>query len=82
MMAQDISKEYEKNGKITAVDTITEKHKFRMLRDILSPRILSTSNMAWYLLIKEWEIRNLRLIFKMLADGIPPAEIKELVIAA
>ena len=82
MMAQEVSKGYEKGGQITAIDKITEKHKFRMLRDILSPRILSTSNMIWYLLLKEWEIRNLRLIFKMLADGIPPAEIRDLVITA
>jgi vacuolar-type H+-ATPase subunit C/Vma6 len=82
MMAQEVSKGYEKGGEITAVDKITEKHRFGMLRDLLSPRILSTSNMLWYLLLKELEIRNLRLTFKMLADGIPPAEIRDLVIAA
>jgi vacuolar-type H+-ATPase subunit C/Vma6 len=82
MMAQEVSKGYEKGGEITAVDKITEKHRFGMLRDLLSPRILSTSNMLWYLLLKELEIRNLRLTFKMLADGIPSAEIKDLVIAA
>jgi len=82
MMAQEVSKGYEKGGEITAVDKITEQHRFRMLKDLLSPRILSTSNMLWYLLLKELEIRNLRLTFKMLADGIPPAEIRDLVIAA
>jgi len=82
MMAQDVSKGYEKDGKITVVDKITEKYRFRLLKDLLSPRVLSTSNMLWYLLLKELEIRNLRLIFKMLADGIPAAEIRELVIAA
>lgn len=81
-MAQEVSKGYEKGGQITAVDKVTEKHRFKMLRDLLSPRILSTSNILWYLLIKELEVRNLRLTFKMLADGIPPAEIKDLVIAA
>ena len=82
VMAQEVSKGYEKGGEITAVDKVTEKHRFRMLKDLLSPRILSTSNMLWYLLLKELEIRNLRLTFKMLADGIPAAEIKDLVIAA
>lgn len=81
-MAQEVSKGYEKGGQITAIDKVTERHRFMMLRDLLSPRILSTSNILWYLLIKELEIRNLRLTFKMLADGIPPAEIKDLVIAA
>ncbi|MBW2543863.1 MAG: V-type ATPase subunit [Deltaproteobacteria bacterium] len=82
MMAQDVSKSYERDGKITASDKITEKHKFRLLKDLLSPRVLSSSNMLWYLLLKELEIRNLRLTFKMLSDGIPAAEIQDLVIAA
>jgi len=82
MMAQDVSKDYEKDGKITVVDKITEKYRFRLLKDLLSPRVLSSSNMLWYLLLKELEIRNLRLTFKMLSDGIPAAEIKDLVIAA
>jgi len=82
VVAQEVSKGYEKGGEITAIDKVAEKHRFRILKDLLSPRILSTSNMSWYLLIKELEIRNLRLTFKMLADGIPPAEIKDLVIAA
>ncbi|MDD5723427.1 MAG: V-type ATPase subunit [Syntrophales bacterium] len=82
VMAQEVSKRYEKGAEITEADKVVEKHRSRILKDILSPRILSTSNMLWYLLLKELEIRNLRLTFKMLADGIPPAEIKDLVIAA
>jgi len=81
MMSQDVAKGYEKDGKITIVDKVTEKYRFRLLKDLLSPRVLSTSNMLWYLLLKELEIRNLRLIFKILSDGIPAAEIRELVIA-
>lgn len=81
-MARDISKEYEKDGNITIVDIITERHRFQMLKDLLSPRVLSASSMVWYLLIKEREIRNLRLIFRMLTDGIPAETIRELVIAA
>jgi len=82
MIAQEVSKGYERDGRITVSDKITEKYRFRLLKDLLSPRILSSSNMLWYLLLKELEIRNLRLTFKMLSDGIPSAEIKDLVIAA
>jgi len=82
MMSQDVSKGYEKDGESTVVEKITEKYRFGLLKDLLSPRVLSTSNMLWYLLLKEMEIRNLRLILKMLADGIPAEEIRELVIAA
>ncbi|GAI83404.1 unnamed protein product [marine sediment metagenome] len=43
----------------------------------MSPRVLSPLVMAWYLILKEFEMRNLRLILKSLADGIPIEEIKE-----
>ena len=73
---QEISKSYEEEGNITIVDKVIEKHKFQLLKELLSPRILSPSNMLWYLILKELEIRNIRLILKALADGIPAPEIK------
>ena len=39
---------------------------------MLSPLVI-----AWYLIIKEVEIRNLRLVLKMIVDGMPVEEIKE-----
>jgi len=42
----------------------------------LSPVVLSPLVMAWYLILKEVEIRNLRLILKAIADSMPVDEIK------
>lgn len=82
-LAHEVSKDFEKEGNITIVDKLIDKLKFQLLKELLSPRVLSPSNMLWYLILKEWEIRNLRLIFKTMADGIPPSEIKDhLVIAS
>jgi vacuolar-type H+-ATPase subunit C/Vma6 len=36
--------------------------------------------MAWYLILKEVEIRNLRLILKAIVDGIPVQEIKDFLV--
>jgi len=76
-VAEEILNSYSKTNRITAVDEIIDKYKFRLLKEILSPRILSPLVMAWYLVLKEFEIRNLRLILKTIADGIPTEEIKE-----
>jgi len=70
-IAGEVSAAYERTESITAVDEIIDKHKFGMLRDILSPRVLSPLVMAWYLILKEIEIRNLRLIIKTIVDGVP-----------
>jgi V/A-type H+-transporting ATPase subunit C len=75
-VANEVSTNYDKNKNITAVDEIIDKHKFRMLKEMLSPRVLSPLVMAWYLILKEVEIRNLRLLLKTIADGVPVQEIK------
>ena len=75
-IAQEVYKTFEKEGAVTVVDRVVEKHKFRILSDLLSPRALSPCNLLWYLFLKELEIRNVRLIFKSLLDGIPSSEIR------
>ncbi|GAI88256.1 unnamed protein product, partial [marine sediment metagenome] len=44
--------------------------------EILSPRVLSPLMAAWYLILKEVEIRNLRLILKAMFDNISVEEIR------
>jgi len=75
-IASEVSTNYDKNKNITVVDEIIDKHKFRMLKEMLSPRVLSPLVMAWYLILKEVEIRNLRLVLKTIADGVPVQEIE------
>jgi vacuolar-type H+-ATPase subunit C/Vma6 len=81
-IAQEIAKTYEKEGNVTAVDRVIEKHKVRLLGDLLSPRALSPCNLLWYLIVKELEIRNARLIFKTLMDGVPLSEIRDYLVTA
>jgi vacuolar-type H+-ATPase subunit C/Vma6 len=75
-IANEVSTNYDKNKNITAVDEIIDKHKFRILKDMLSPRVLSPLVMAWYLILKEAEIRNLCLVLKTVVDGVPVQEIE------
>ncbi|MFB0556696.1 MAG: V-type ATPase subunit [Dehalococcoidia bacterium] len=75
-IAEEILGSYDKTKSITAVEEIIDKHKFGLLKEILSPRVLSPLVMAWYLILKGFEIRNLRLIMKAIADGVPTEEIK------
>jgi len=76
-LAKEILSSYETTKNITVVDEIIDKHKFRLLKEILAPRVLSPLVMAWYLILKEVEIRNLRLILKAIVDGVPVEETKD-----
>ncbi len=75
-IANEVATSYDKTKAVTAIDEIIDKHKFRMLKEMLSPRVLSPLVMAWYLVLKEVEIRNLRLVLKAIADGVPVQEVK------
>ncbi|MBN2186107.1 MAG: V-type ATPase subunit [Dehalococcoidia bacterium] len=81
-IASEVSSSYDKTKSVTAIEEVIDKHKFMLLRDVLSPRILSPLVMAWHLILKEVEIRNLRLVLKMIADGIALEEIKEYLVGA
>jgi vacuolar-type H+-ATPase subunit C/Vma6 len=75
-IAKDLLSSYETTRDISVVSEIIDKHKFRLAKEMLSSRLLSPLVMAWYLILKEIEIRNLRLAFKAIVDGIPLQEIK------
>jgi len=75
-VAEEVVDSYDRTKNIAVVDEIIEKHKLRLSQEILSPRVLSPLMIAWYLILKEVEIRNLRLILKAMFDNTPVEEIR------
>ena len=73
----EIADNYDRTKNIAVVEEIIEKHKFRLSREILSPRVMSPLMVVWYLILEENEIRNLRLIIKAMFDNIPLEEIRD-----
>ncbi len=75
-IAEEVVSSYDRTKSIAVVEEIIEKHKFKLSKEMLSPRVLSPLMIAWYLILKEVEIRNLRLILKAMFDNIPVEEIR------
>ena len=75
-IAEEIVASYSRTKSITAVEEAIDKHKFRLLRELLSPRVMTPLMIVWYLIVKEVEIKNLRLVLKAAFDNIPVEEIK------
>jgi vacuolar-type H+-ATPase subunit C/Vma6 len=75
-IANEIASAYDRTKSVTVIDEVIERHKFAALRDLLSPRVLSPLVIAWYLILKETEVRNLRLILKAIYDGVAVEEVK------
>ncbi len=81
-IVEEVVAGYNRTKSISVINEIIDKHKFRLLREMLSPRVLTPLVIAWYLTVKELEIRNLRLIMKAAFDAIPVEEIKEYLVSA
>jgi len=63
------------------VNEVSDEHRFRLLREMLSPRVFSPLVLVWYLALKEAEVRNLRLVLKATFDAVPLADIREYLVS-
>ena len=81
-IAEEIVAGYGRAKTVNVVEETIDRHRFRLLREMLSPRVLTPLVLAWYLVVKELEVRNLRLILKATFDGIPVEEIREYLVSA
>jgi vacuolar-type H+-ATPase subunit C/Vma6 len=75
-LTNEVASAYDKVKSVTVIDEVIERHKFATLRDLLSPRVLSPLVMAWYLVLKEIEVRNVRLVLKAIYDGVAVEDVK------
>jgi len=75
-IAEEVVASYSRTKSITAVEEVIDKHRFQLLKGILSPRVMTPLMIVWYLIVKEVEIKNLRLVLKAAFDNIPVEEIK------
>jgi len=75
-MIEELNNSYNATKSMASVEQIIDKHKFRLVRALLAPNVLSPIVVAWYLVLKEIEIRDLRLILKAMFDNMPLEEIR------
>jgi len=76
-IADEVIASYNRTKSITAVEDVIDKQTFRLLKEMLSPRVMTPLMIVWYLIVKEIEIRNVRLVLKATFDNIAVEEIKD-----
>ncbi|MFY9399147.1 MAG: V-type ATPase subunit [Desulfomonilia bacterium] len=59
------------------IDRLLDQHLLERLQGLLSPRPLSVTAVLWHLMLKENEIRGVRIALKSVQDRLPPAEVRE-----
>jgi len=75
-LTEEIITGYEKDRNISIIDELVDKTKFRIIHEMLAPRNMSPAVLIWYVILKEIEIRNVRLILKAALDNIPSENIR------
>jgi vacuolar-type H+-ATPase subunit C/Vma6 len=76
-LATEMADNYEKTRNATGIEGTVDRYKFSLLAEMLSRKLMSPLIIVWYLILKETEIKNLRLIFKAAFDGRLAEEIKD-----
>lgn len=79
-IADEIVVSYDRTGNIATAQGIIDKHKFRLLEEMLSPKLMSPPVIAWYLILKESEVRNVRLVLKAVMDRLRAEKIRDYVV--
>ena len=68
---------YEKDRNISVINESLDKLKFAAIKETLSSKIMSPAVIIWYVILKEIELRNVRLILKAVMDSIPLEVIRD-----
>ena len=68
-VATDVASAWERTGLLGVIDTEIEKHRLAVLHELLAPQVAPAVVMAWFLVVKEIELRNLRLALAAVEDG-------------
>jgi vacuolar-type H+-ATPase subunit C/Vma6 len=79
-LVQELVNSYDRTKSIVDLQETLETYRFRILKNILSPTVLSPLVMVWYLVLKEIEIRNLRIVFRIIYDNASVENIKRYLI--
>ena len=67
---------YERSGSVAVMEGVIEKHRLAALQGWLAPQVAPAAVMAWFIVLKEIELRNVRLVFTALEDGLALEEIQ------
>jgi vacuolar-type H+-ATPase subunit C/Vma6 len=75
--AREIAGAWAKSASAAAVEDVLARHRFTLVREALAMRLLSPVLVAWYVVLKEAEARNVRLLLKARFDDLPEDRVRE-----
>jgi vacuolar-type H+-ATPase subunit C/Vma6 len=77
VVAMEVVDAWEKSGAVACIDQVIERHRLTALRGLLAPQVAPAAAMAWFLIVKEIELRNVRLLLKSVDGGVTLDDIRK-----
>jgi vacuolar-type H+-ATPase subunit C/Vma6 len=81
-VALEVVASLERSKNVTVIQEIIDREEFKLIKEILAPVIMSPLVVAYYLILKEVEIRNLRMVFRFMFDRHPLEEIRNYLVVS
>lgn len=71
----------ERTGSLATLDNVLERHRLEALRALFAPQLAPAVVLTWFLVVKEIELRNIRLALAAAEDGVGCEEIRRELVA-
>jgi vacuolar-type H+-ATPase subunit C/Vma6 len=68
---------YARTRRITVIGDIVDRYELAAVKKAIAAKLMSPVMIIWYLILKEIEVRNLRLVLRAILDSVPVEEIKD-----
>lgn len=75
-VAADVTAAYERAGSVAAIEAVIERHRVAALRDLLASSLAPAAVIAWFIVLKETELRNVRLLLTAAEDDLALDEVR------
>jgi vacuolar-type H+-ATPase subunit C/Vma6 len=75
-VAADVVAAYERAQSVVVIEAVIERHRLAALRGLLAPTLAPAAVITWFFVLKEIELRNVRLVLTAAEDGLSLDEVR------
>ena len=76
-LVQEVVTSYAKAKRITVIEDIVDRYELATVKSAIASKLMSPIMIVWYLILKENEVRNMRLVLRAIFDKVPVEEIRD-----
>jgi len=76
-LVREVVAGYNRTKQVTVIGDIIDRYELETVRRAIAARLMSPVLIIWYIILKEIEVRNMRMIFRAIFDKVPIEQIRD-----